>query len=169
MSNTRTLNSKTVNNSLSIQETNTIGTDPTITGGLSATINAGQQWRFDGTTGPAATKAWHSQVALSAGVLMLDLTALADAILTTVDMTGLKLKMLHLVAPSTNANVITVAPGAVNGYTGWVGSAGLILNPGDNVLLGPMNAGIAVDGTHKNLDLAGTGSQVLNIVALFGL
>lgn len=175
MANTKTLSSITTQNTVTVNESNTIGADPTLAS-LPGVVSAGQQWRFDGTIGPAVTKVWHRQVTLVAGAATLDLTALTDDILTTQDMTGLKLKALHAVPASTNANAITIKPGAANGYTGWVGTDGIVLNTTtissvnypDNVFIGPLYGGIAVDGTHKNIDIAGTGTQKVNLILMFG-
>lgn len=168
MATTRTFVSAVVYNTVALTETLIVGADPTI-GTLSLTPAAGQKWLFDGTTGPTATKSYHATITMSSGTATLDLTALPDPETgTNMDLTGLKLKMLHLSAPSGNANAVTVAPGATNGYTGWIGTSGYTLNASDQRGPSVHNAGIAVDATHKTIDITGTGSQQVTIVALFG-
>lgn len=161
---TQTLTAVTVQNQLTIAET--VSTTDTAYGSVSGSVVAGQTWRMDGTTGPSITKEWHGTVTLAAGVKTLNLAALVDALLGTVDMTGLKLKLVHITAPSTNTAVITIVPGASNGYT----SLGLGLRIGIGDSQGPliMNGAIAVDATHKNLDFAGTGAETLYMVLGFG-
>lgn len=164
---TRTLVSTQFDSTIRLSEQTVNSLDPTLPNGQYGNVQSGGQLAFNGTSGPAATQAWHGLVTLIAGALTLDLTALADATLGTISMSGLKLKFMQIIATAGNANPITIAPGAVNGYTGWVGSAGLSLNASDQEML-VRNAGIAVDGTHKTLDLAGTGTQSAVIVLLFG-
>jgi len=147
----------------------TVDTDaPMVAQGQQAALADGTEWKFDGTSGDAVTKSFKKRVTMSTGAATLDLTALVDATLSSnIDMTGLKLKMLRLKVPSTNANSVTVAPGASNGYTGWVGSGGVTLSPKDSFSK-VCHGGIAVDGTHKTIDITGTGSQVIDVVMLFG-
>lgn len=170
MANTRTLNSQTFSNLLSLSETIAFGADPTIASLPASPAMGSGLWRYDGTVGPAVTKAWHRKITLSAGVATIDLTALADDILTTVDMSGLKLRHLQLTADSANTQPVTVAPGAVNAYTGWCKAAGgLSLGAADQQALGPLYSGIAVDGTHKNIDFASAmAAAVITVTALFG-
>lgn len=128
----------------------------------------GNQFKYDGTSGPLATQAYHRLITLVSGALTLDLTALVDTDLV-IDMTGLHLLELFVVAEASNANSITVKPGASNGYTGWVSTSGIVLTTAnDENKLGPLYGGIAVDGTHKTIDITGTGSQKVYIEMLFG-
>ncbi len=164
---TRTLNSVTSINQTNLSETTTDSADPN--NSQSSAFVQGTQRRYDGTTGPIVTKAYHRKITLVAGAATLDLTALVDTDLT-IDMTGLKLREMFLVSDSANANSITVQPGASNGYTGWgIGTQGLILGTAnDEHKLGPLYGGIAVDGTHKNIDIVGTGTQKVFVSMLFG-
>jgi hypothetical protein len=161
MTNTRAINSVVWTNTLSVNETTTLGADPTLAAGLPSLSSAGQQWRFDGSNGPLATKTWHGQVALTAGAATIDLTALVDPILGTISMSGLKLLGIHATPDSGNAHTIGISAGASNGYSGW----GAIV---DNGALGPLPYTSAIDGTHKNLDIAGNGTEKLNLILLFG-
>ncbi len=66
--------------------------------------------------------------------------------------------------PSTNANKITVASGASNGWrldgaTSWT----IPLAPGQSVAINCANASDTVGSSHKTIDLAGTGAQTLNV------
>lgn len=166
MTNTRALTSKAATNAISLRELITYGTDPTITT-LRPSIDVGQSWDFDGVNGPLVTEWWHGLVTLTAGAATLDLTALVDALTSLpVDMTGLKLKCLHLQATAGNANAITFEPGATDGYTGW--GLGEVLNGGDHRGPSICTGGIAVDATHKIIDVSGTGTQSVRVVLLFG-
>lgn len=163
----RVINSTSSLNQTNILETTTDSADPNAN--QTSEFVQGSSWKYDGTSGPSATKAYHRKISLGAGAATIDLTALVDTDLT-IDMTGLKLKEIFLVADSANLNPLTVKPGASNGYTGWgVGTQGLILGTAnDEHKLGPMYGGIAVDGTHKTIDLSGTGSEKVFISMLFG-
>jgi hypothetical protein len=87
--------------------------------------------------------------------------------------TATAVQTLKIVAPATNANPITVAPGASNGYKatagGFIFVTGKIitLQPGDEVLF--KGAAPAISSTVKTLDLAGTGSSdVLQFEIILG-
>lgn len=129
--------------------------------GDSDTINAG-------TTVPATKVAKFNQ-ALTAGAATIDLTALpgqtADE---TVVGTGLKVQIAEFRNLSTNANNITVTFGAANGYLLAGAAWKAILAPGQSVRFILKDAAPDVDGTHKNIDLAGTGTQVLEVFLILG-
>lgn len=64
-----------------------------------------------------------------------------------------------LLNPATNANAITIAVGATNGYTGFSGPAlPQTLAPGASVTL---RGTTALSSTNKTLDITGTGAQSL--------
>jgi hypothetical protein len=168
MANTRTLNSKTITNAVSLRETIVYDTNPMVTT-LKPVSNLGRTWNMDGTTGPAVTAWWEGEVTMTAGALSLDLTALTDAVSgLTVDMTGKKIRSMWLFAPTGNAGAITIKPHVTDGYTGWTSTGGQVLSAGDyrgpDIFLG----GIAVDATHKILHVTGTGTDKLRLVLLFG-
>jgi len=161
MTNVRTIQSIDFQSSIILKESTTLGIDPTISGGVYSNSVLGQLWKFDGSIGPLPTKAWHGVVTLTAGAATLNLTALTDALLTTVDMTGLKLYGIIAYPDAANTHTISVAAGASNGYAGW----GSIVDRG---AMGPLYYTVAVDGTHKNLDFAGNGTEKMEVVLLFG-
>lgn len=161
----RTLNQIFLTGTINLQETITNTADPSAK--KTVMTNIGGQFKFD-TAPILATKAYHQLVSLSTGALTLDLTALVDSDLTQ-DMSGLALLLMIAVADSANANPFTIKPGASNGYTGWVNSNGVLLTTANDMnIIGPLYGGIDVDGTHKTIDLAGTGSQKVNLLMLFG-
>jgi hypothetical protein len=114
-----------------------------------------------GSSTPAVSKDACLSLALSSGAITLDMTAMLDPNLGTVSISGLTPAHVKLRNPSTNANSITIAKGASNGYTGFGASFSVTLAPGSEILL--RVGSIVVDGTHKTLDLTGTGSQALSI------
>lgn len=120
------------------------------------------------TSTPPATLHGVGQVALSSGIATLDLRALTGVNGVAVDLNGLKPRAILFENPATNANPITIAKGASNGYTGLGSSFSLTLAPKEKILLYLDDAGTAVSGTVKTLDLTGTGAQVLNYQIVAG-
>jgi hypothetical protein len=163
---TRTLNSITSNNQTDIQETTTNTADPA--SNQVTTTRQGGMVQYNGTSGPTVTKTYHQLITLTAGAFTLDLTAMVDGSVT-IDATGLTLRELFAIASDANLNPIVIKPGVSNGYTGWVGTNGLLLTTAkDANKLGPLYGGIAVDGTHKTIDFTGTGTQSVLLELMFG-
>lgn len=123
------------------------------------------------TSVPPITKIAGGQVALAAGAKTLSLVALTGlgANGADVNMNGLKVQAIYAENPSTNANTISIAKGASQGYE-FSGSDGkLTLAPGQSVLLFGNDATPDVaSGSAHNIDLTGTGTQALNIIIVAG-
>lgn len=96
------------------------------------------------------------------GTTDIDLTA-AQGSDGAVDCSGKKLIALLLDCQAI-AHQVAVTTGAANGYT----LNGATCHPGGFILLGPLAAGIAVDGTHKVIRLTGTAAETPKLAALFG-
>lgn len=131
------------------------------------------QFNFTGTlksdTSVPATKTVADSVALTAGAATLDLTDLEGTNGATVDATGLKLQAIMLHNPITNTGNMIVKPGASNPYDFFGDADGQItLKPGDRVLKYSPDKVEDVDGTHCEIDIAGTGTESLNVQLLFG-
>jgi len=119
-----------------------------------------------GTT-PAVTKDFDALVTLSGGAATLDLTAITDLLgLGTVTISGLTPAWTKFTNPSTNANAVTIAKGASNGYTGFGSSFSITLQPGGEILI--RLATVAVSGSVKTLDITGTASQTLKVQGVAG-
>jgi hypothetical protein len=143
-----------------------IGSDETFTvDGLNATAT------LNASSTPPATKQASGTQAMTAGAATLDLTALpGDTADETKDMTGLKLQLAILKAPSTNANPITISQGASNAYglDAAGGTWSLTLDPGQFVLLYLDDNAEDVAAGAKEIDLAGTAAQELDYLLVFG-
>lgn len=145
--------------------------DPTTAGvslnlNLASILNAAFKKSWNPNTIPNGLDAWSGAVTLTAGAATIDLTNLVQVGLDDpVDATGLFLRMVVVLADANNANVIAIGVGASNGYP----SIGTIskLNAG-NVAVHTCQGSVAVDGTHKTLDLAGTLAQKMYVLLLFG-
>ena len=119
------------------------------------------------TSTPPVSKTASFAKALSAGAATIDLTNLTGTV-GTVDGTGTKVQSAKFLNPSTNANAITVKAGASNAYLLGGTSWSFILSPGMEITVYGNNATPSIDATHKNIDLAGTGTQALNVVLVMG-
>jgi hypothetical protein len=121
-------------------------------------------------TTPPVSKMASFQEALSAGAATIDLTALNGTNGASVTFNGLKVAAVKFQNPAGNANAITVKAGASNGYLLHGASWSIILQPGEEYLwkAGVVNAAPTVGSTLKNIDLAGTGSQALNVILIAG-
>lgn len=112
---------------------------------------------------------WSGLVTLVAGTATIDLTNLTQSGLTgAVDMTGKKLKVLAANASggaSANTNPIQIAPGGANGYTSVGTNSALNAN---DPLIRVYNAPIAVDSSHKNITITGTGTDSVSLILYFG-
>ena len=113
--------------------------------------------------------AWDHTLAGSSDDLDLTAAPLATAVTDTVDLTGSRLLAMKLVAPSTNAGLITLKTAAANGYP--LG-AGITLYPGEDALLfrrsGVSSTRPVVGGSTRYLTIDGTDSDELKILATFG-
>ncbi len=121
-----------------------------------------------GATTPPVTKVAAFEKALSAGAGTIDLTALPGTNGAVVDGTGLKVQAIKLTNKAVNANSIKVAVGGTNGYELAGADFAATLQPGQELVLFGNDATPDVDGTHKTLDLTGTGSQVLQVIVVLG-
>lgn len=140
-----------VNIQINVTETLDLGTNAATNPNINYGINSNAS-SYSSTTTPAASKVWGGTVTLTAGAATLDLTALTRSPLATVTLSGLKILAVHIKATSTNTSAVTVVPGASNGYTAM--GLGVSLLPGAEAAYHNPSAGVAVDGTHKTLDLA---------------
>jgi hypothetical protein len=165
----------TINSTLSVsfltQKTETTS-DPTATApAISMNLQTAQPSAFTKNYTATSTidgqEAWSGHVTLSSGAATLDLTALTQVgLATTVNATGMKLRAIQVLADAANANPISVGTGGTNGYD----QVGVL----SNIKAGDLetrisNSVTAIDGTHKTLDIAGTGSQGCTIHMVFGV
>lgn len=119
---------------LKVTETLDVGVDGVTN--LDHTLQiAGSSGSLSPTSTVPATKAWKDQGALTAGAATIDLTALARDNLPTIDMTGLKVQLVHIVNASTNSAALTVVDGASNGYNLFGDASGQVTIPVGGQLL----------------------------------
>jgi len=132
-----------------------------------AGFNAAQRTLKSDTSPPVTCGALFQQ-ALAAGVATIDLTALDGFNDKVVNGTGLRVQLLRVRNPATNANPISIAKGAANGYDGLGAAFGVTLAPGAEVTILTNDAGSDIGSGNKTLDLTGTGSQALDVEIVMG-
>lgn len=123
------------------------------------------------STAVPITKRATGQLTMSGGAGTINLAALpGETDGETIDLTGLKVQLIIFRSLSSNANLITATKGASNGY--GLGASGaswtLPLSPAQlGMLLGKdLNPDVASGA--RTIDVAGTGSQVLEYVIFAG-
>jgi hypothetical protein len=126
---------------------------------------------IDASTTPPATKHTAFVVTLSAGSATIDLTSLPDSQGNAAQVTllGLKIQKLLIVAPTTNANAITIKLGASNGHPFFT-SVGHTLEPGQSAYYENRGVDVGTDVAAGDLawDVTGTGSQTLQVQIVAG-
>jgi len=120
------------------------------------------------TSTPPFSKHAAFQKALAAGAGTIDLTSLTGFNGEAVNGTGLKVQVLKLRNPSTNGNSISITPAAISGYDMLGSDFKLTLEPGDEAILFMYDTAPDIDATNKELTLAGTGTQALDVEILMG-
>ncbi len=162
------LNEVIITNPVTVKETPALGldnvTDPRIIHALAMLLPA----KLDSSTTPPATIVWSDQVALAAGVATLDLEALANGNLPTIDLVGLKVQILLMSCPATNSVPITIVPGAANDYD--IGGAAMNwgVSPGGMLFYLSNETSPDVAAADSELDFAGTGTEVFDILIVAG-
>lgn len=153
----------TIADNVSVAETLEAGVDFGSDKAISHVLNMSHTLN-SGTT-PAGTHVAAFQQALTAGAATIDLTALPGAGGSTFSATGKRLRYIKVRNPSANANPISIEEGASNGYA--LGAT-ISLAPGQWAAIWLDGDADAVGGSDKTLDLAGTGSQALDVFLIFG-
>ena len=124
----------------------------------------------DADTTVPVTKHVGSNFTLSSGTATINLAAVVTPASGTVDMTGLKLQYMKLRGHPDNANVITAAKGASNGYgLGPTGATWTFpLGPDQEITLRGDDGNPDVASGARTIDITGTGAQVLQVQMVFG-
>lgn len=123
-----------------------------------------------GSTTPPASKFVKKLVELVNGAATIDLAALTGwgTNNTTENMTGLNLQEIYVEATSTNANPITISTGGTNGYAAFGETWSIDLSASQVFSAYGNNATPEVGASDKTIDLAGTGTQSVEIYMVFG-
>jgi len=119
------------------------------------------------TTVPV-TDALYLSKALVAGAGTIDLTALTNTLGDAVDGTTKKLRFCRFTAPTTNTGAITVDAAATNGYAVFGTAGKVVISPGQSVAFFLEGDGVTISATVKDIRLAGTGAETLNVTLWIG-
>ena len=125
-----------------------------------------QKKTLDADSTPPITRVYDDQVALVAGAKTLDFTSLGATGGGTFSASGLKLQAMLFV--NAGAAAMTISPGASNGYVPFGSSNSVVVPAGGYAKFYWPDTLADIDGTHKTIDIAGTGTQEFQIVLLFG-
>jgi len=120
---------------------------------------------LNATSTPPVTMVSCKDYSLSSGTKTIDLTALAGINGASQDATGLSVRALVLINPAGN-HTLTLATGGTNGYdidTLKVRAHATVASR--KVCVETFGA---VDGTHKNITITGTGSESFSLGLLLG-
>ena len=121
---------------------------------------------LNASSSPAVTKQIQRTLALTAGAATVNLASLVGTNGAAVDFTGLKVQHFKFINPG--ANPITFTFGASNPYL-LLGSGWKIIVPAHSEVAGMLSDQPPdVDSTHKNIDIAGTGTDSFNIILVAG-
>lgn len=108
------------------------------------------------------------QQALTAGAATIDFTALTRHGGGSVSFAGKAVRAISFQNPTTNANEITIANGASDSLDLFGATYSITLQPGQTLTAYLAAVGPTVGANDKNVDISGTGSQVLNMIAVAG-
>ena len=117
---------------------------------------------------PDFEKVWSARQLLTAGAATIDLKALTDPEGNTITTEGKKIRAIKIKALSTNANALTISEGASNGYELFGNAFTIALEAGDHFLAYLGTNAPDISDTTKNIDLAGTGTQGIDIIIVIG-
>jgi hypothetical protein len=126
----------------------------------SATLNAA-------SSVPATIHA-SGEVTLSSGSATLSMLVLNGANGATVSGNGLKAQCVKFKNKATNANAITLTEGASNGYELLGNAWKVVLQPGQELQIFGNDATPDIGSSSKDIDITGTGSQVLQYQIVMG-
>lgn len=159
--------SATFVSSLTVTETSgeslVASTDNTVTySGVNQSVT------LDGDSTPAITKQATFLVTMTAGAATIDLRALVGAFGSTVDGNGLKVQAVKFRNPASNANAITVAEGASNGYELLGNGFTFTLPVGGSAQFYLPEGTPDVSASTKEIDISGTDAQVLQVTLVMG-
>lgn len=127
---------------------------------------------LDSNSVPSPTKQAVGTLTLSGGAGTIDFSALTELNGIALDVSGGTYKLLAYRFRNKGANSMSISKGASNGLAAALGTLAIILpaltSTVPSQVSAVLGAGVTVDGTHKTLDVAGTGAQTLDYELVFG-
>ncbi len=126
-----------------------------------------QHTLFNNVITPSPATIFSGKVyALVTGALSIDLRALRTVGGGSGDGNGLKVQGFYF--KNLGANNMTIVGGASNGYLIFGTSGSVVVVPGGSLCLFTNDGSADVDGTHKTIDVSGTGSQTFQLAVILG-
>lgn len=123
---------------------------------------------LNGSSTPTATVIATARYTMTGSAVTIDLTSITDVVSGAVQSgSGLKIVACKFRNKSTNANSISIVPGASNDYDLLGSDMKITLSPSDEVLIFVKN-GQTIGSSHKTLDATGTNTQILEVEFIFG-
>lgn len=119
-------------------------------------------------TAPSVSLCAFFEQALTAGAATIDLTALPGTNGAVVNGNGLRVRAAKFKNKSSNANPITIKFGAANPYNLLGAAFQVILSPNQSILVYADDDAPVIGAGAKNIDIAGTGAQVLEVALVIG-
>lgn len=134
---------------------------------LSANAKTVQHTQFDEVITPSLATLFSGKLyALVTGALSIDLRALRTVGGGSGDGNSLKVQGFYF--KNLGANAMTIVGGASNGYLIFGTSGSVVIQPGGLICVFYNDASADVDGTHKTIDVSGTGSQTFECAVILG-
>ena len=118
---------------------------------------------LNATSTPDCEMEAHGSFAMTAGAATIDFTDL-HSFGESISFSGKKVRFVVLQNPATNANSITIVEGASNGLSLLGANFSVTLAPGETIAK-YLPDGPTVGGSDKTIDITGTGSQALRMMA----
>jgi hypothetical protein len=125
---------------------------------------------IDANSDPDATIHSDGQFELSPtdGVATIDFTDLTRRGGSPIDLVGTQLRAVSFKAPSENAGDITITEGASNGLALFGAGFVVVVKPGQTIAMSFDDDGPIVASGDRTIDLEGTGTDVLQMIAVAG-
>lgn len=119
-------------------------------------------------TTPDAELVYKKTLALTAGALTIDLTALTNTLGETIATTGKKVRAIAIVPTSTNTGALTFTEGSSNGYELGGNTWKYALTAGQYFMVYCDADTPDVAAGAKTIDVTGTGTETFDILIIFG-
>ena len=155
-----------------VAETIALGLDNVADRAVTHTVGA-DEGTLNASSTPAVSQTFSDTIALAAGAGTLDLTSLAGPSSTTIDFTGLKVQLIKIKTPPTNAGSIIVEH--KDGATGYnlfgddnTSDESIEVPPGSVMEFKYNDKLEDVDATHKDLKFTGTGTDGMQMILVAG-
>lgn len=144
--------SATASLTLTVTEKSEISLDDVTSPATFTSIIPAGLLNLSGTTTPAITRQFGSDIQLTGGSAQVDLTAIDKGDLPNEDWTGLKIELMKVKAADANTDSVSIESLAPNGYDILGPSKALSIPPGGEMLFRLSDQGDVIGPTDKDLE-----------------